>query len=67
MIRPFNHYVHRMMLARMLFDIALMFAAIVGGVLLYAESLQRVVPLAGTHAVSMAAGLFVINAASGFY
>jgi sugar transferase (PEP-CTERM system associated) len=67
MIRIFNHYVHRVTLQRIAFDIGLIVLIILGGAMLEAESLKLVLPMAGGHAVSLAAGLFVINSASGFY
>lgn len=67
MIRIFNHYIHKITLQRSAFDIALVLAVIVCGVMLQADNLQAAMPMVGTHAVSLAAGLFVINSASGFY
>lgn len=67
MIRIFNHYLHRATLARIGFDVAMIFLAIFGVVATQVESLRQLFPLAGTHAMSLAAGLFVINSASGFY
>ncbi len=67
MIRLFNHYVHRLTIMRMLFDMVLMLVVVAFGVFIYAESLPAIAPLAGTQAVSTAAGLFLINTASGIY
>jgi sugar transferase (PEP-CTERM system associated) len=67
MIRILNHYIHRITLQRIAFDLALVLAVILVGVMVQADSLSSAMPLVGTHAVSLAAGLFVINTASGFY
>ena len=67
MIRVFNHYIHRVTLLRIFFDVSLVFLVIMGGVVVQGDSLQMAVPMASTHAASLAAGLFVINSASGFY
>jgi sugar transferase (PEP-CTERM system associated) len=67
MIRIFNHYVHRDSMLRALFDAGVVMAAVFAGVLLQAGTADRVVPIAGTHGVSVAAGIFFINAATGFY
>ena len=67
MIRIFNHYIHPVSLQRIIFDFALVVGAIMAGVMLQADSLQSAMPIVGTHAVSLAAGLFVINSATGFY
>lgn len=48
-------------------DVLLVLAAVIAGVVLEAESLRDAMAVAGGHAVSLAAGLFVINTASGFY
>jgi sugar transferase (PEP-CTERM system associated) len=67
MIRIFNHYMHRATIGQILFDLGLVFFVILGAVLLQVGSLNQVMPLAGTHVVSLAACLFVINSASGLY
>jgi sugar transferase (PEP-CTERM system associated) len=67
MIRVFNHYVHRATVLRVLFDTALIFFAILGVVATQVENLRAALPMAGTHVMSLAAGMFVINSASGFY
>ena len=54
-------------LKSLLIDFGLLFAALAVGVVLQPASLDLMVPLAGTPAVSLAAGLFAINTASGFY
>ena len=67
MIRIFNHYLHRQTLLRMLFDIGFLVLAVVIAFAALSDGLQLLMPLAGTQLVSLAAGLFVINTASGFY
>lgn len=67
MIRIFNHYLHRATLLRVFFDLGLIFCAIFGVLATQVESFHTAFPLAGTHALSLAAGMFVINSASGFY
>ena len=67
MIRIFNHYVHRAALRGILFDLGLVMLAALAAVSLDLGSLNQAVPLAGTHVVSFAACLFVINSASGLY
>jgi sugar transferase (PEP-CTERM system associated) len=67
MIRIFNHYVHRASLRSMLFDLALAVLVTVGAITFQVGSIGQAVPLAGTHVVSFAACLFLINSASGLY
>ena len=67
MIRIVNHYVHRAALRGILFDLGLVMLAALAAVSLDLGSLNQAVPLAGTHVVSFAACLFVINSASGLY
>ncbi|CAD5375192.1 Exopolysaccharide biosynthesis polyprenyl glycosylphosphotransferase [Rubrivivax sp. A210] len=68
MIRIFSHYVHRATLGSIFFDAAVVFFVIVCALVLQAgDSLNEAMPLAGTHVVSLAACLFVINSASGLY
>jgi sugar transferase (PEP-CTERM system associated) len=67
MIRIFNHYVRTLTLLRILLDVALVFLVIAGGVMLQANALTQDVLKSSPHAMSLAAGLFVINSASGFY
>lgn len=66
MIRIFNHYVRRSALRGILFDLLLVFMAATLVVGLQIRSIEAV-PLAGTHVVSFAACMFVINSASGLY
>jgi sugar transferase (PEP-CTERM system associated) len=67
MIRIFNHYVHRAALRSMLFDMGALLLVAVGVITMQLGSLDQAVPLAGTHVVSFAACLVVINSASGLY
>ena len=67
MIRLFNHYIRVTSLLHAAFDTLLVFLVVAAGLVLPAESRALAVPLLGTHALSLAAGLFVINAASGVY
>lgn len=67
MVRIFNHYMHRASVVRALFDAAVVILAVFGAVLLAAGAGGDLVPLASTHGVSLAAGIFFINSASGFY
>jgi sugar transferase (PEP-CTERM system associated) len=67
MIRIFNHYVHQSALRSMGFDLGLALIVALGAVTLQVGSLDQAVPLAGGQVVSFAAGLFLINSASGLY
>ena len=67
MIRIFNHYVHRAVLRNILFDLALAVLVMLGATAFQMGGINHAVPLAGTHVVSFAACLFVINSASGLY
>jgi len=67
MIRIFNHYVHRSALRAIIFDLGLVLLAAMAAVSLNLGSINQALPLAGTHVVSFAACLFVINSASGLY
>jgi sugar transferase (PEP-CTERM system associated) len=67
MIRIFNHYVHQSALRGILFDLGLVLLVSLVAVGLNGGNLGQAVPLAGTHVVSFAACLFVINSASGLY
>jgi sugar transferase (PEP-CTERM system associated) len=67
MIRIFNHYVHRASLRGLLFDLGLVLAVSMLAVSFNLGDFARAVPLAGTHAVSLAACLFVLSSASGLY
>jgi sugar transferase (PEP-CTERM system associated) len=67
MVRIFNHYIHGAALRGIVFDLALVLIVAMVAVSLDLGSIDRAVPLAGTHVVSFAACLFVINSASGLY
>ena len=67
MIRIFNHYVHRAALRGIIFDLGLVLLVAMVAVSFNLGSINQAVPLAGTHVVSFAACLFVINSASGLY
>jgi sugar transferase (PEP-CTERM system associated) len=67
MKRTLSLYISRQAAFDALTDLLLFMAVVTAGVTLQAGSLLSAVPQAGTHAVSLAAGLFVINSASGFY
>ncbi len=67
MIRLFNHYLHAWTVRRIFFDFLFSLLALAGVVLVQAENLKLAVPLVGTQVFTLAAGLFVINSASGLY
>lgn len=67
MIRVFNHYLHRQTLLRILSDMGFLVLVMLMAFATQVGSLGPVLPLAGPHVVSLAAGMFVINTASGFY
>ena len=67
MIRIFNHYVHRAALRGIIFDLGLVLLVALVAVSFNLGSVNQAVPLAGTHVVSFAACMFVINSASGLY
>jgi sugar transferase (PEP-CTERM system associated) len=68
MIKIFSHYVHRSTLRGISFDAGLVFSLVMIALLMQpGSSFDRSMPLAGTHALSLTACLFVINSASGLY
>ncbi len=67
MIRIFNHYLHRQTLLRMLSDIGFILVAMVMVFATQLGSLDSLLPMAGTQVASIAAGMFLINSASGLY
>lgn len=67
MIRIFNHYMHRQTLMRMLSDLGFIVLAMVIVFVTQVGSLETMLPMAGTQVVWLAAGMFVINTASGLY
>ena len=68
MIKIFNHYVHRSTLRGITFDASVVFGLVVIALMLQPGSrFDQNMSLAGTHALSLTACLFVINSASGLY
>jgi sugar transferase (PEP-CTERM system associated) len=67
MIRIFNHYLHRHTLLRILSDLGFIVLAMLVVFLTQTGSLEELLPMAGPQLVSLAAGMFVINSASGLY
>lgn len=67
MIRVFNHYLHAWTLKRILFDFGFALLALAVVVLVQVKSLSPLMPMAVPQVFSLAAGLFVINTASGLY
>ena len=67
MIKLFNHHFHAWTLRRIWFDFGLSLLALSGVVLAQLESSQPALLLAGGPVLTLAAGLFVINGASGLY
>lgn len=66
-IRLFNHYFHTWTVRRVFFDFVLSLLALAGVVLVQADNLALALPMASTQVVTLAAGLFLINGASGLY
>lgn len=67
MIRVFNHYLHRRTLGQIFFDLGLTVFVIAVLIVMRTNGEALAVSLATTHGLSLAAGIFVINSASGFY
>lgn len=67
MIRVFNHYLHRQTLMRVLSDMGLLMLVMLIAFASQAHHLGGLLPMAGSQVVSLAAGMLVINSASGFY
>ena len=67
MIKLFDHYFHAWTLGRIGSDFGLSLLALLAIVLVQADSLWQALPLAGGPVMSLAAGLLVINSASGLY
>ncbi len=67
MVRVFNHYLHASALRRIAFDFLLSLLALACVILVQAENIHNAVPMAGAQVVTLAAGLFLINSASGLY
>ena len=67
MIRIFSHYVCRQSMQRVCFDLAFLLLAVLGAFLAFVDRVDLILPQAGAPALSVAAGLFVANTATGFY
>jgi sugar transferase (PEP-CTERM system associated) len=67
MIRIFNHYLHRNTLMRILSDLGFIVVAMLIVFATQTGGLNELLPMAGPQLVSLAAGMFVINSASGLY
>ena len=67
MIKVFNHYMHAWTLKRILFDFGTALLLLASVFLVQTENVSLLFPMAGTQVVSLAAGMFVINTASGLY
>jgi sugar transferase (PEP-CTERM system associated) len=66
-IRLFNHYLPRRLLLQMSLDFGLIVFVVLGIFAAYVRNAELLLPLAATHGLSLATGLFVINTATGFY
>jgi sugar transferase (PEP-CTERM system associated) len=67
MIRIFSHYMCRQSVQRVGFDLAFLLLAMLAAFVAFADRVDLTLPQAGAPALSVAAGLFVANTASGFY
>lgn len=67
MVRVFNHYFHRRTVLHIVLDFGLLVAILGTVVVVEMEKSSSLAPLAATGGLSLAACMFVINAASGFY
>jgi sugar transferase (PEP-CTERM system associated) len=67
MIRIFNHYLHRQTLLRILSDLGFILVAMLVVFATQAGGLDVMLPAAGPQVLSLAAGMFLINSASGLY
>ncbi len=67
MIRIFNHYMGRANLLRAAMDAAIVMVAVFGAVLLQASPVGNALPVAASGSLTIAAALFFINSATGFY
>ena len=67
MIRLFNHYLHRHTVTNVAVDIGLLVLAMVVVFAAQADSLSAMLPVVGTHVLSLAAGVLVIGTATGWY
>jgi sugar transferase (PEP-CTERM system associated) len=67
MIRIFNHYMHRSTLVSVMLDLGLLVLVMLAAFVAQTGSLTGVVPMAGPHVLSLAAGMLVIGTATGMY
>jgi sugar transferase (PEP-CTERM system associated) len=67
LVRLFKHYVPQRLLLQILLDAGLILLVVIGVAVALAEKPGPDVSMATNHALSLAAGLFLINSASGFY
>jgi sugar transferase (PEP-CTERM system associated) len=67
MARSFNHFAQRTGLIRALLDAGFIMIAVFAAVMVQAGAVRGVLPMAGTHGLSLAAGILFINTATGFY
>ncbi len=67
MIRVSNHHVHRQTLRQALADCGLLVLVMLAVFSVSLGKADGMVPVAGTHLLSLAAGMFVISSASGIY
>lgn len=67
MIRIFSHYVCRQSMLRIGFDMLFLLLAMAAVFLTLADRVDLLLPQAGTPVLSVAAGLFAANTATGFY
>jgi sugar transferase (PEP-CTERM system associated) len=67
MIRLFNHYMRRQAISSLAVDTLLLACAIVGALLWRGGQIGDLLPVAGTHVLSVAAGMIALGTASGIY
>ena len=67
MTRILSHYFSRQMLRKAAFDLSFPLLSTFAVFLAFAERIDQLMPQAGGPMLSVAAGLFVVNTASGFY
>ena len=67
MIRIFSHYVCRQSMLRVLFDLAFLLVAMLVAFVAAVDRIDLVLAQAGAPVLSVAAGMFVANTATGFY
>src|SRR5512133_435147 len=67
MIRIFNHYIHRQTLAQVSLDSGILVLAMLALFAFQLRGLEGLMPIAGTHVLSLAAGMLVFGTASGIY